>query len=96
MLSQFGQQRKTSQKGYRRFVEEGMREPLKDPLRETVAGVALGGRVFVERIQAYLKGRNGKERDLPALRKIKLRPTLAGINKLVLSGLKDRAASGCC
>ena len=50
-LDQFGGKNSAARKCYRRFVEEGIRESLPDPMEESAGGMLLGSTRFIEWIQ---------------------------------------------
>jgi REP element-mobilizing transposase RayT len=64
---------------YRRFVENLIEHEYESPLNGTTASIILGGAEFVSAITT--RHINGKQhdRDLPAIRKLSVRPTLDAI-----------------
>lgn len=54
ILSRYGKKRGYAAKGYRRFVEGGLKEVRWDPLDELYAGVILGGEAFREEMKGLI------------------------------------------
>jgi len=76
LLTQFGKDRKGSQERYKKHIEKGLKVFIKNPIKESIVGIILGREEFVNHIKEVLRGKKAKERDLPALRKLRIRPTL--------------------
>ena len=72
---------------YRRYVEVAVREGVvESPWDRLEAGVVLGGREFLERIRARLRG---DEREQPQLRRLKARTSWDQV-VAVVEGLKEQ------
>lgn len=56
---------------YKGFVEEGLVKTIKNPILEAFANIILGREEFVDRIKREYIDKDKKQRDLPALRKIR-------------------------
>ena len=82
ILGYFGSQDKAAVRGYRRFVEEGIKKPGFNPLKEVFASTFLGGPDFVERMKEFV-GERDQVRDVPSLRVFKERKGLEEIRKAV-------------
>jgi len=54
---------------YRRFVEEGLRREIRDPLKGVIAGIALGGETFSEEVRNWMQGLQGGD-EVPAFRAV--------------------------
>jgi len=52
---------------YRQYVEEGLRREIRDPLKEVIAGIALGGERFWEGVRKRLEELKGGS-EVPGLR----------------------------
>jgi len=63
-------------------VEEGIKKPGPNPLKEVFASTFLGGPDFVERMKEII-GEKGQVRDVPPLRVLKERKGLEEIRKAV-------------
>ncbi len=67
---------------YREYVERGDSKELDNPLKKVIASTFLGGKEFIESIKLeYLEKKEMDRRDLPALRKILVGPSLESIEK---------------
>lgn len=68
----------------REYVERGVEKGIENPLKKVVASTFLGGKEFIERIKLeYLEEKEMERRDLLALRKILMGPSLESIEKVV-------------
>ena len=76
LLNYFHKTRKRAMQLFRKFCEEGNAEKLKNPSKDAVQGFILGNANFVKWIQEKLLSSKVNEKEIPQLRKIKLRPTL--------------------
>jgi len=81
LLGQMGKGEKEAQKKYRSFVEEGMGEPVSDPLQKTVAATLLGSEKFIEWVKERWVKNRGFHRDIPALKKMASPPSLPFIRE---------------
>ncbi len=61
---------------YRKFVEEGLRREIRDPLTAVMGWIALGGETFWEEVKNRVQGLQGQD-EVPVLREIR-RKTEAG------------------
>ena len=85
ILAYFGQGISDAQKRYRKFIDGKVGEEYDHPLTKTVASTLLGNVDFVRGIkEKYLKNRE-TGRDLPALRELSDRLSIANIQKEVES-----------
>jgi putative transposase len=85
VLGDFGGEGGRGFKRYREYVERGGNEQLDNPLKKVIASTFLGGKEFIERIKLeYLEGKEIDRRDLPALRKILMGPSLESIERSVI------------
>ena len=76
LLSYFHKTRKLAMRLLRKYCEEDNVETFKNPSKDVVQGFVLGDDNFVKRIQEKLLSSQLNEKEIPQLRKIKLRPTL--------------------
>jgi REP element-mobilizing transposase RayT len=76
LLTYFHKTRKRAIQLFRKFCEDSNAEKLENPSKEAVQGFILGNANFVNLIQKKLLSSKVNEKDIPQLRKIKLRPTL--------------------
>jgi len=75
ILGYFGPKEAEARRRYRKFVEDGLREKISDPLDGLVSGVLLGTEDFINWVkESSTKGMEGG-RDIPAVKQ--LRPRLA-------------------
>ena len=85
ILGDFGGEGERGFKKYGEYVERGDNKELDDPLKKVIASTFLGGKEFIERIKLeYLEGKEIDRRDLPALKKILIGPSLESIEKGVI------------
>ncbi len=69
ILGQMDGNVRKARKGYRQFVEQGLKEDLPDPLREVISGIVLGGaRFWQEAKERFQEVR--KDREIPTLRQV--------------------------
>lgn len=92
VLSYFGGSR--PEEGYRRFVEEGIRDGVETPWERVFAQVGLGGSEFIRRLQKRVQG--GRNREVPSRRRLEKRPSWSVIEKAVKNAIPelDRLKSG--
>jgi len=69
ILGQIGNNLAKGRRKYRQFVEEGLRREIKDPLKEVIGGIALGGEKFLEELKIRLE-EPMRGSEVPALREI--------------------------
>jgi len=85
VLGDFGGEGRRGFKEYREYVEGGQSEELDNPLKKVIASTFLGDKEFIERIKLeYLEKKEIDRRDLPALKKILIGPSLESIEKGVM------------
>jgi hypothetical protein len=83
VLSEYGRDERQARRAYRRFMEEGLRRKLDNPVSRAAHGLVLGSDEFVKRVRRMLAGRRGEEEV----------PGLAGLRRGAdLGALVDRAA----
>ncbi len=88
VLGDFGGEGRRGFKKYREYVERGDSKGLGNPLKKVIALTFLGGKEFIDRITLeYLEGKEIDRRDLPALKKILIGPSLESIEKAVIKVL---------
>ena len=81
----FGGEGRRGFKRYREYVERGEDKEIDNPLKKVIASTFLGGKEFIERIKLeYLEKKQIDRRDLPALRKILMGPSLNSIERAVI------------
>lgn len=83
ILEGFGKKAAVAQNNYRLFVYEMLSREYASPMQETVASTILGSAAFVSEIQEDHLNARKTDRDLPALRELKERPSLDEIVKVV-------------
>jgi len=81
ILDQMSSNRRRAQRRYREYVKGGMEEGSPDPLEKVVASTLLGSEKFVNWARERWIGRGAFHRDLPALKKLSLRPDFETILK---------------
>ena len=82
VLGEFGREPVVARQRYRRFVAAGLDQPLDSPLDEAVHGVVLGSERFVSRVRRLLD-RRADDRGVPALRRLRSRPSMKRITRSV-------------
>jgi REP element-mobilizing transposase RayT len=84
ILGEFGGEGRRGYKHYREYVERVENKEIENPLKKVIASTFLGSKEFVERIKLeYLGKKEIDRRDLPALKKILIGPTLEAIEEVV-------------
>lgn len=76
LLGHFHKTQKKAMRLLQHYCEEYTAETLTDPSKDAVQGFIVGGAHFVQWIQEKLLSSNLNEKEIPQLRKCKLRPTL--------------------
>jgi putative transposase len=85
ILEDFGGEGRRGFKKYREYVERGENKEIENPLKKVIASTFLGGKDFIDRIKVeYLGGKEIDKRDLPALKKILMGPSLESIERAVI------------
>lgn len=95
ILGYFGKSVPNARKNYRQFVHDLIQREYVSPLLETVASTILGSPEFVCEIQEQHLGSKKADRDLPALRELKVKPSLQEIMEAVKKAFtgNDREAT---
>lgn len=68
LLSLFGGTPGQEKPGYRDFVESAVDQKIKNPSKDIVDGIVLGGADFVTRVKGLIKGKDADTREKPQLR----------------------------
>jgi putative transposase len=77
VLGDFGGEGGRGFKRYREYVEREVDKEIENPLKKVIASTFLGRKEFIDRIKLeYLEGKGMDRRDLPALKKILIGPSL--------------------
>ena len=85
ILGDFGGEGGRGFKKYREYVERGENKEIENPLKKVIASTFLGGKEFIERIKLeYLEKNEIDRRDLPALKKLLIGPSLESIERAVI------------
>jgi putative transposase len=85
VLGDFGGEGGRGFKKYREYVERGVNQEFDNPLKKVIVSTFLGGNEFIDRIKLeYLEGKEIDRRDLPALKKILMGPSLELIERAVI------------
>ncbi|MBN2580383.1 MAG: transposase [Pirellulales bacterium] len=82
VLQEFDRDSAAARRAYRRFVYAGIAEKKSSPFVEAEGGLILGSSKFIDRIRKLL-GKLPSNREVPALRQLRPRPSLPQIVKLV-------------
>ena len=88
ILGYFGPQEIEAIRRYTRFVNEGMKGEVADPLGGAVSGDVLGSDRFVDWVKRSLVGGIKGTRDLPAVRKLRPRPSVEQIKETLVGRWK--------
>lgn len=83
ILGYFSRRKATARKRYATFVNAACGADDDSPMRDAVGGIILGKRPFVEKIRSGLLVDKPADRDLPALKKLQVRPTASFIDAVV-------------
>jgi len=85
VLGDFGGEGGRGFKKYREYVEGGENKEFNNPLEKAIASTFLGDKEFINRIKLeYLGKKEIDRRDLPALKKILIGPSLESIERVVI------------
>ena len=79
ILSQISPEERRAQREYERYVKEGVRKEIGNPLDQVVGSTVLGSEGFVEWVRGRWAGKRGTSRDVPALRRLARWPDLSMI-----------------
>lgn len=89
ILGYFDKSKTESQKQYRYFVNSMIGREYESPLNRTIAATMLGSTDFIKEITEKHVSTKQEDRNLPALRKLSKRPTIAKITETVESAIAD-------
>jgi putative transposase len=81
ILNQISSRERRAQRGYKKYVEEGMRQKMGDPLEKGVGLTVLGSERFMEWVRLRWIKKKDIRRDVPALRRLARWPDLSTILK---------------
>jgi hypothetical protein len=81
ILNQISSKEKTAQRGYERYVKEGLRQKIEHPLEKVVGSTVLGSDGFIEWVRARWIKKKEINRDVPALKWLSRQPDLSMILK---------------
>jgi hypothetical protein len=91
VLLDFGPGRDTARRRrYRKYVEAGSGDATHSPFSETVEGLILDSETFVDRIKVLFANRS-PDTAVPALDRLRVRPSLEAILEVALEQLGSRA-----
>jgi putative transposase len=79
ILGYFGKKVKTAQKGYKRFVEQLVKEKYDNPLDRVVSSTLLGSVDFIEFVKEKYLSDIKNDKDIPALKELSNKATLTEI-----------------
>ncbi|MBI4580821.1 MAG: transposase [Planctomycetes bacterium] len=82
VLREFGRQEEQARRAYRRFVLAGVDDAPACPWAGAVQGLIVGREAFIEKVRR-LVGRQSKDRDLPAAKRLRRRPGLSRVVQAV-------------
>ena len=82
VLAEIGKSPRLARNEYRRFVEEGLHEKIKSPLKDVVGKVLLGSPEWVEKMRQVL-GLSAADPNIPELRHLAWRPSQEQIESAV-------------
>jgi len=80
---------------YRQYVEAGLDEADSSPFADAVEGLIVGSEDFVDRIKGLLVKR-GVDKAVPALDRLRIRPSLKGIVEVALRQLGSESEQWAC
>jgi putative transposase len=81
ILNQISSEERKAQRGYEKYVKEGLRQRMEHPLEKVVGSTILGSERFIEWVRGRWVGKEGINRDIPALRRLVQWPDLSTILK---------------
>jgi hypothetical protein len=81
ILGQISGNEKRARKGYRKFIGEGSRRAIKDPLEQVVGSTILGTEEFVDWVKEKWVEKRSHHRDIPSLRQLSRWPELLSIQR---------------
>ncbi len=76
LLAQFSPKKKTAQKRYRKFIQQGISNQIEKPWKNLVGQIILGGETFIAEIREMVEERKGKK-EIPKTQRYLGRPSLA-------------------
>ena len=83
LLRQFSGDLAKSRRRFMKFTHEGIKKELEDPAAQSFAGMILGREEFVKQVRSIVNGKRVRQRDFPAFKALKMRPTLEEIEERV-------------
>ena len=84
VLGAFGREGGQARRAYGRFLQAALAEPPPSPFSGAVGGLIVGTRGFVDRVRRMIRDKP-EDGDLPQLRRLRSRPSLATIVAVVAS-----------
>jgi hypothetical protein len=81
ILGQISRNEKRARKGYRKFIGEGSKRAIRDPLEQVVNSTILGSEEFVEWVGEKWVGKRARHRDILSLRQLSRWPGLSSIQR---------------
>jgi len=81
ILSQISSDERRAQRGYEKYVKEGVRQKMEHPLEKVVGLTVLGSEGFIEWVRARWIEKKDISREVPALRRLARWPDLSMILK---------------
>lgn len=81
-LGYFGSEGSGAQRKYKDYVEEGLSEDMKSPLKDVIASTLLGREEFIDWAKRTFIESRQLSRDLPVIRELRIRPTREEIKEL--------------
>jgi hypothetical protein len=91
ILGQISRNEKRARKGYRKFIGEGSKRAIKDPLEQVVSSAILGSEEFVDWVREKWVEKRAYHRDIPSLRQLSKWPGLLSIQREAESLFGKRA-----
>jgi hypothetical protein len=79
ILSQISSEERRAQRGYERYVKEGLNQKVQHPLEKVVGSTVLGSEGFIEWVRERWIGKKDISRDVPAVRRLAQWPDLSTI-----------------
>jgi REP element-mobilizing transposase RayT len=83
ILGYFSSRVLEAQKRYREYVESVLKIECENPLKNAVSSTVLGSKEFVDTIRAEHLGNQTVDREIPALKELRLRPSADAIETAV-------------
>ena len=92
VLAEFGSEDASARRRYRQFVLAGIDPPLRSPFADAVHNIIVGSDDFVEKVKMMLADRQASA-GLPALNRLRIRPSLEHIIAVVATCTKETRAN---